>query len=61
MRQVLLSRYSLSLSGDWQNKLPLYSRYPQGLTDGQRRQLLAEAGQNDFLRSYEKAKGQPSK
>lgn len=46
---VKIERYKKTIKNNLREELTLYSRYPQGLSDGQRQQLLREAGQDDFL------------
>jgi len=50
VKKVLVTRYERIVEGKWREQLALYSRYPQGLSDEQWHQLLAEAGQEDFDR-----------
>jgi len=51
VRKVEIVRYALPVEKGWRDKLRLYSRYPQGLTPGQRRSLLEGAGQKGFPES----------
>lgn len=47
--KVKIERYKKTVKNNLKEELTLYSRYPQGLSDGQRQQLLKEAGQEGFF------------
>lgn len=48
--EVRVTRYHRVVVRGWGDKLFLFSRYPQGLSDIQWQDLLKAAGQNDFVR-----------
>lgn len=48
--KVKIERYKKTVNNNWKEKLILYSRYPQGLSGGQRQQLLEDAGQENFFK-----------
>lgn len=54
MSKVYVTRYEIDVTGKWMEKLALYCRYPQGLSDDQWQLLLREAGQSVFARPGEK-------
>lgn len=54
VRKVYVTRYEIAVTGKWREKLALYCRYPQGLSDEQWQLLLREAGQSVFARPGDK-------
>lgn len=50
IQSILVTRYEKTLTRSLAEKLPPYSRYPQGLSASQWDQLLRRAGQADFYR-----------
>jgi len=48
--KIKIVRYKKTVNSNWKENLILYSRYPQGLSEIQRHQLLEEAGQENFFK-----------